>query len=189
LIEMRERLAGRPMAAPGVSPAESRPRGSEFPEQLVVLVGLMALVGALAAGAHALDDSPPWSRMVRVDAQHGADAALALAFHQVSTLGIGDAAAAYLRKRVDDDVKAEVAAHGRAQLSLGMLVDVVSASKAANWSAEDMARLVIALDAVLDEGHAGDVPRLEALVAHVRHGAEPGEILGVGDTLKAISGR
>jgi hypothetical protein len=92
-----------------------------------------------------------------------------------------------LLKRVDDDFKEEVAAHGRAGLSIGMLVEAVSAAKAANWSAEDMARLVIALDAVLDEGRAGDVPRLEALVAHVRHRAMPGEILGVGDTLKAVS--
>jgi hypothetical protein len=91
---MRERLASRPIAAEGAAPAESRPRGTEFPEQLVVLVGLMALVGALAVGAQALDDSPPWSRMVRVDAKHGADSVLAVVFHQVSALGIGDAATA-----------------------------------------------------------------------------------------------
>jgi len=36
-------------------------------------------------------------------------------------------------------------------MSIGMLVDAVSAARAAHWSAQDMARLVIALDAVLDE--------------------------------------
>lgn len=184
---MRERLASRPVAETGVAPAESCPRGREFPEQLVVLLGLTALVGALAAGAQALDDSPRWSRVVRVDAQRGAAPVLAVVFHQVRARGIGDAAAAYLVKRVDDDFKTEVAAHGRGELSIGMLVDAVSAAKAAHWSATDMARLVMALDAVLDEGRAADVPRLEALVAHVHQGAKPGEILGVGDTLKAYS--
>ena len=184
---MRERLASRPVVEAGVASAESCPNRREFPEQLVVLVGLMALVCALATGAQALDDARSWSRMVRVDAQHGAHSVFEVVFHQVSALGIGDEAAAYLMKRVDDDFKAEVATHGQAQLSIGMLVDAVSAARAASWSAPDMARLVIALDAVLDEGRAADVPRIKAVVAQVRHGAKAGEILGAGDSLKGAA--
>jgi len=170
-----------------VASTESCPSRREFPEQLVVLVGLMALVSVLATGAQALDDARSWSRMVRVDAQHGAASVPKVVFHQLSALGIGDEAAAYVLKRVDDDFKAEVATHGQAQLSIGMLVDAVSAAKAANWSAQDMARLVIALDTVLDEGHAADVLRLKAVVAQVRHGAKAEEILGAGNSLKGTA--
>ena len=51
---MSERVTNRTGAAVTAAVAESRPTGREFPEQLVVLVGLTVLVLALAAWAQAL---------------------------------------------------------------------------------------------------------------------------------------
>ena len=129
---------------------------------------------------------PPWSRMVVVDQTHPADAALETIFHQVSQLGLGDAAAAHLLKRVGDSLDPEIARRGKAELSLGMLVDAISAAQCASWSAVDMTRFVLALDHVLDEGRPDAAPRLKSLVDRVRRGEKtrPDEVLGNGDTLK-----
>jgi hypothetical protein len=51
---MREGLTNRTHAVAVPAIAESYPKAREFPEQLVVLVGLTALVLALAAWAHAI---------------------------------------------------------------------------------------------------------------------------------------
>jgi hypothetical protein len=51
---MREGLTNRTGAAAARTVAESCPKTREFPEQLVVLIGLTTLVLALAAWAHAV---------------------------------------------------------------------------------------------------------------------------------------
>ena len=51
---MRERLTNQAPIRISGRVAESCPKAREFPEQLVVLIGLTALVLALAAWAHAV---------------------------------------------------------------------------------------------------------------------------------------
>jgi hypothetical protein len=68
-IDMRERVTNQTGAATPGAVAESCPKAREFPEQLVVLVGLTALVLALAAWAHAVgpQDEIRSSRPVAVE--------------------------------------------------------------------------------------------------------------------------
>jgi hypothetical protein len=54
MFDMRERVTNRMDAATSAALTESCPKTREFPEQLVVLIGLTALVLALAAWAHAV---------------------------------------------------------------------------------------------------------------------------------------
>jgi len=67
---MREGLTNRTEIRTSGRAAESCPKTREFPEQLVVLVGLTALVLALAAWAHAVgpQDDPRSSHPVAVEA-------------------------------------------------------------------------------------------------------------------------
>jgi hypothetical protein len=68
---MREALTSRTGAAAVQTVTESCPKTREFPEQLVVLIGLTALVLALAAWAHAFgpQDETRSSRPVTVEAR------------------------------------------------------------------------------------------------------------------------
>lgn len=146
----------------------------------------MASVAAVADDA--LDDTS-WSRVITVNRTDDANRALAVLFHDVARLGLSEEESAHLLKRIGDSFGPEIALRGKAQLSVGMLADAVTAAKTAKWSAADMARLVIALDGVLDENRPGDETKLHALVARVRGGSQPDEILASGDTLKHLPGR
>jgi hypothetical protein len=154
-----------------------------------VLVVSPVTAATVMVGAGANEGTPDWKHVIVVDKAHPMPEVLQAVFHEVAALGIGDEASARVLKRVGDDFIAEVAANGKATLSIGTLVDALSAAKTAKWSAQDMSRLVLALDRELDDRGLGDIPRLQLVVARVRKGAKADEILGTGDTLKAAAAR
>ena len=144
---------------------------------------------SLGALASAEPVRPPtekheWTRVVTVDKHHATGTVLQRAFHKIVATGIGGNAAAQVLKRVGDYMDSEVAARGQATLSIGMLVEAVTAAKAAKWSPEDTSRLAIALQHDFGHEQSPDVPRLQAVIAQVLQGSRSDEILGEGDTLK-----
>jgi hypothetical protein len=174
--------------------AESHLRRSEFPDRgVLVAIGLSALgLVGLAAQAGAESTASPsetqaWSHVAIVDASHAAGPVLQVAFHKVVATGIGGNAAAQVLKRLGEYVDSEVAQRGRAALSIGLIVDAAAAAKAGKWSADEMARLVIALHRTFDAERPQDWPRLQKVVERVRQGSRADEILAAGDTLREIN--
>jgi hypothetical protein len=72
-------------------------------------------------------------------------------------------------------------------LSIGLIVDAAGAAKAGKWSADEMARLVIALHRAFDGERPQEWPRLQKVVERVRKGSRADEILATGDTLREVS--
>ena len=87
-------------------------------------------------------------------------------------------------KRLGEYVDSEVAERGKAELSISLMVDATTASKAAKWAPEDMARLVIAFHRKLDPERPQESPELQKIVERIRQGSTADEILGTGDALK-----
>ena len=170
--------------------AEFRPRRREFPERsLLVSMGVSVLVfaGVAAQGGEAapsLAQTTTWSHVVVVDSSHAAGPVLQAAFHRVAATGIGGNATAQVLKRLGEYVDSEVAERGKAELSISLMVDATTASKAAKWAPEDMARLVIAFHRKLDPERPQESPELEKIVERIRQGSTADEILGTGDRLK-----
>jgi hypothetical protein len=146
------------------------------------LAGRTAQAGEVAGPSPA--DAPAWSYIVTVDERHAAGPALQVAFHKIVATGIGGNAAAQVLKRLGDYVEAEVGQRRRASLSIGLIVDGVGAAKAAKWSPEETARLVIALHRKFDPERPLEWPRLQRVVERVSQGSRPEEILAPGDTLR-----
>ena len=186
---MTEQVASRTTAGSNDRVRAARPRVREFPELRVVLAAV-ALLGAAVPRAEtgepaaAAPDRASWSQLITVDETHDANHVLVVLFHSVAARGIGGQATADLVQRIGESFGPEIARRGKAELSMGMLTDTVSAASVAKWSAADMTRLVLAFDGVLDEGRPGDALKLQALVERVRNGASADEILAGGDTLK-----
>jgi hypothetical protein len=146
------------------------------------LAGRTAQAGEVAGPSPA--DAPAWSYIVTVDERHAAGPALQIAFHKIVATGIGGNAAAQVLKRLGDYVDAEVGQRRRASLSIGLIVDGVGAAKAARWSPEETARLVIALHRKFEPERPQEWPRLQRVVERVRQGSRADEILAPGDTLR-----
>jgi len=146
------------------------------------LVGLTAQAGEVASPSPA--DAPAWSYVVTVDETHPAGPVLQVAFHKIVATGIGGNAAAQVLKRLGEYVDAEVGQRRRATLSIGLIVDGVGAAKAARWSPEETARLVIALHRKFEPERPQEWPRLQRVVERVRQGSRADEILAPGDTLR-----
>jgi hypothetical protein len=177
MIQMTEgdRSVPRPSAIRAA--AQLRPRTCRFAEwTLAVLLGL-PLTGIPA-------ETQAWSHVVVVDEGHSKGPVLQAAFHRVAATGIGGNATAQVLKRLGEYIDSEVAARGRAGLSIGLAADAVTAAKAARWPPEDMARLVVALHRKFDPAQPLGWPPLHRVVERIRQGSRPDEILGTGDTLK-----
>jgi len=174
-------------AAPAIQMSSMTPpaRTASPDRRLVLALGLLLLAAGAGAQPPGLRrERPDWNHTVTVDKGHGAGPVLQSAFHQVAATGIGGSATAQVLKRLGEYVEAEVGQKGHVALSMGMLVDAASAAKAAKWSTEDMARLVIALQRQFDQTRPEEVARLQRVVDQVRQGSAPDQILGTGETLK-----
>jgi hypothetical protein len=148
------------------------------------LVGLAAPSGAEATASPS--DTQAWTQVVTVDESHAAGPALQVAFYKIVATGIGGNAAAQVLKRLGEYVDSEVARRGRATLSIGLIVDTVGAAKAARWSADGTARLVIATHRKFESEGPQEWPRLREVVERVRQGSPADEILAADDTLREI---
>jgi hypothetical protein len=169
--------------------AEFRPSRREFPERGFLLVALAVIgLGAAtprgASGAPLMPVASNWSHVVVVDGSHSSGPVLQAAFHRVAATGIGGNATAQVLKRLGEYIESEVAQRGKAGLSIELIVDAASASKAGRWPAEETARLVIALHRKFDQAQPQEWPKLQQVVERIRQGSAPDEILGTGDTLR-----
>ena len=158
--------------------------------RLAVVVGLSLLglgpydVPGVEAAPPARADAPTWSHVVVVDEGHSKGPVLQAAFHRVAGTGIGGNATAQVLKHLGEYIDSEVAARGRAGLSIGLIVDAATAAKAAKWAPEDMARLVVALHRKFDPAQPQGWPPLQRVIDRIRQGSPPDEFLGAGDVLK-----
>ena len=169
--------------------AASFPSTREMPDRLALTtIAILWLACGVAQAAPAPRPSPSgapvWGHVITVDKRHPADSILEILQHQIAATGAGDDVAAIVLEHVGAFIASEVAKHGTAELSIGMLVDSVSAAQAARWSAQDTSRLVVALQREFDRERPEREPRLERAVARVRAGASPEQLLGRGDTLR-----
>ena len=67
---------------------------------------------------------------------------------------------------------------------VGLLDDSIEAALTAKWSVQDTARLVIALQREIDRHPRPTDQQLQAVIARVRPGVTPQDILAAGDTLE-----
>jgi hypothetical protein len=153
-----------------------------------VAAALLCVLPVLASIA-AADPVPPkaksgWGEVITVNRPHGEVEVLKGAFDEVVAAGMNSRATAQLLKQVGAYIDSEITERGSAVVSLGMIVDAVEAAQSRNWSEEDAARLVIALQRDLNERHVDEINRLQALIGRVSHGTRPDQILGNGETLK-----
>ena len=158
-----------------------------LPSRLTVVASL-SLLGFIGSGLEAAPptraEAPTWSHVVVVDEGHSKGPVLQAAFHRVAGTGIGGNATAQVLKRLGEYIDSEVAARGRAALSIGLVVDAVTAAKAARWPPEEMARLVVALHRKFDPAQPLGWPPLQRVIERIRQGSAPDDILGTGDALK-----
>ena len=187
---MRQQHASVPGRTAAHDASEFHPRRREFPERSLLVsmgVSVFMFAGVAAQGGEAAPGLAPtttWSHVVVVDSSHAAGPVLQAAFHRVAATGIGGNATAQVLKRLGEYVDSEVAERGKAELSISLMVDATTASKAAKWAPEDMARLVIAFHRKLDPERPQESPELEKIVERIRQGSPADEILGTGDRLK-----
>jgi hypothetical protein len=166
---------------------------SESPDRYHVVAIALSLLGLGGVSAHGGEAAPgrpessPWSQVVMVDEKHSAGPVLQFAFHKIVAAGIGGNAAAQVLKRLGEYVDSEVAQRGRATLSIGLIVDTVGAAKAARWSPEETARLVIATHRKFVPERPQEWPTLQRVVERVRQGGRADEIFATDDTLREVT--
>jgi hypothetical protein len=193
LIEMGEHDTRAERSAAMGRAAEFLPRNPEFPDRRHVVAIALSMLWLVGVAAHGGQETPStaessvWSYVVMVDESHSAGPALQFAFHKIVAEGIGGNAAAQVLKRLGEYVDSEVAQRGRATLSIGLIVDTVGAAKAARWSPEEMARLVIATHRKFVPERPQDWPTLQRAVERVRHGSRADEIIATDDTLREVT--
>jgi hypothetical protein len=193
LIEMGEQDTSAERSAAMGYAAEFRPRNPEFPDRGHVVAALLSMLWLVGVAAHGGEGTPStaeslaWSHVVMVDESHSAGPALQFAFHKIVATGIGGNAAAQVLKRLGEYVDSEVAQRGRATLSIGLIVDTVGAAKAARWSPEESARLVIATHRKFAPERPQEWPTLQRVVERVRQGSRADEIFATDDTLREVT--
>lgn len=151
---------------------------------LLCFLFLIVLSPVGAADRASKVEKPGWAETITIDQPHAEVRLLEIAFGEIVAAGMNPGAAAKLLKHVGEYVDSEVAERGTAIMSLGMLEDAVAATQSEKWSIDDTSRFVVALQRDLNQRHADEKVRLQALIERVNHGSKPDQMLGSGETLK-----